>query len=78
MRGSRKVVYAYDDGRAANELPIEFKGLVARTWANERVNRLTSIIQAGISALVQAEYIAEIHRMGTTYQLWTPYNPFIE
>lgn len=78
IQGSRKVVYAYDDGREAKELPIEFKGLLARTWANERINRLTAIIQAGVSAIVQAEYVAEIHRIGRTYQLWSPYNPFIE
>lgn len=78
VQGSRRVVYSYDDGRPAKSVHPAFQGILARTWANERVNRLVNSIHGGVSATVQAEYIAEIHRIGTTYQLWTPYSPFIE
>ncbi|MDZ4745920.1 MAG: hypothetical protein SGJ05_07945 [bacterium] len=78
MHGSRRPVYAYDDDRQAKNVQQDFQGVIARTWANERIDRLTLILLAGVSEPIAIEMQSEIRRIGTTYQIWSPYNPVVE
>lgn len=78
IQGSRRVVYSYDDGRTASTVRQEFAGLIARTWANERINRMVDEVHKGVSDAAKTEIVAEVQRLGMLYQIWTAFNPLVE